>query len=314
MGKGMMFMTRHEQMVLMPDVDMLIVEEFDQTLVDYPYAFLPNGDSKFNGIWNWSKYQVVGLSATAQGEVQEIFEDVIAKPDPVLMLTFQSELEVVTEQSTMNGDVVALPEGANILAKIIDKLDDTYKKMPSICFLDECDQKKLVTHAKSKAWNTYNKKQLASLVNLKSGILILGPQDYRGLNTKFAITARVEVGCKVTSEAQRQQMMGRSNRARGVCEGTVYINTGEDEASFNRRISVTDYNKLTDHIELLIHLADVQKNPTAPEMTRNGRAKSNKMLLRPDVEVAQDEWNEERYLTSLKQLNSLIEQKEGMND
>jgi hypothetical protein len=97
MGKGMMFMTRHEQMVLMPDVDMLIVEEFDQTLVDYPYAFLPNGDSKFNGIWNWSKYQVVGLSATAQGEVQEIFEDVIAKPDPVLMLTFQSELEVVTE-------------------------------------------------------------------------------------------------------------------------------------------------------------------------------------------------------------------------
>ena len=53
-------------------------------------------------------------------------------------------------------------------------------------------------------------------------------------------------------------------------EGTVYINTGEDVATFNRRITVTDYNKLADHVEVLTHLSIVQKNPTEPYWTRWG--------------------------------------------
>ena len=75
----------------------------------------------------------------------------------------------------MNGDVVALPEGANILAEICKKLDETYKKRPSICFLEEKDQEKLVAYANGKGWKTYTMNQLASLVNLKTGILLLGP-------------------------------------------------------------------------------------------------------------------------------------------
>ena len=49
----------------MPDADYLIVDEFDETLLDYPYTFLPGDKSEFNGIWNWKKYKVIGLSATA---------------------------------------------------------------------------------------------------------------------------------------------------------------------------------------------------------------------------------------------------------
>ena len=80
-------------------------------------------------------------------------------------------------------------------------------------------------------------------------------------------------------------MMGRSCRSRGVCEGTVYINTGEDEATFNRRISVTDYNKLADHEEVLTHLSKVQKDPNEPYITKTGKHKPNKVLLKLDVEV-----------------------------
>ena len=80
-------------------------------------------------------------------------------------------------------------------------------------------------------------------------------------------------------------MIGRSCRSRGVCEGTVYINTGEDEVSFNRRISVTDYNKLSDYVDVLTHLSVVQKNPTEREVTKTGKVKSNKLLLKRDVEV-----------------------------
>ena len=81
-------------------------------------------------------------------------------------------------------------------------------------------------------------------------------------------------------------MLGRSCRSRGVCEGTVYINTGEDVASFNRRISVTDYNKLADHVEVLTHLSELQKNPNEHEVTKTGKVKSNKLVLKLDVEVA----------------------------
>lgn len=79
-------MTRLEHMEKMPDADLLIVDEFDETLLDYPYAFKPDDNSQFNGIWNWKKYKVIGLTATAQGDVIEIFEDVIANPKPVMLL------------------------------------------------------------------------------------------------------------------------------------------------------------------------------------------------------------------------------------
>ena len=48
----------------MPIADVLIVAEFDESLLDYPYAFKADSDSQFNGIWNWKRYKVIGLSAT----------------------------------------------------------------------------------------------------------------------------------------------------------------------------------------------------------------------------------------------------------
>jgi hypothetical protein len=71
-------------------------------------------------------------------------------------------------------------------------------------------------------------------------------------------------------------MIGRSCRSRGVCEGTLYINTGEDEASYNSRISTTDYNKTMDFVELLIHLSAVQKNPTEPSTNKRGKLNPKK--------------------------------------
>ena len=59
-------------------------------------------------------------------------------------------------------------------------------------------------------------------------------------------------------------MYGRANRARGVCECRVYVNTGEDEASFLRRITVTDYNKAMEFNELLVYLSKLQNETTEP--------------------------------------------------
>ena len=39
------------------------------------------------------------------------------------------------------------------------------------------------------------------LVTLKKGMLLLYPSEYRGLNTPFEISAKVEIGSKVDKEA-----------------------------------------------------------------------------------------------------------------
>ena len=68
----------------------------------------------------------MGLSATAQGGVEEIFEDVIAKPDPVTMLKFKSEYEYATTRSTLNGNLVVLDKDESIVDKIIENIEVTY--------------------------------------------------------------------------------------------------------------------------------------------------------------------------------------------
>lgn len=79
----------------------------------------------------------MGLSATAQGGVEEIFEDVISNPDTITMLKFKSELEFTTTRSIMNGKIVALVKDESIINQIIENIKTYYLTKPSICFLDE---------------------------------------------------------------------------------------------------------------------------------------------------------------------------------
>jgi hypothetical protein len=102
-------------------------------------------------------------------------------------------------------------------------------------------------------------------VTLKRGILALLPHEYRGINAPFAQKTKVLIGCKVRRESQRQQMIGRSNRARGICDGVLYVNTGEDEAAFLRRIRLGSYSETKELIELLAHLHMLQAKPIRNE-------------------------------------------------
>jgi hypothetical protein len=62
-------MTRSEFFETMPQCDVLYIDEFDEALLEFPYEFLLNSKTEFNGIWNLSNYQVIGLSATSQDSI-----------------------------------------------------------------------------------------------------------------------------------------------------------------------------------------------------------------------------------------------------
>ena len=142
------------------------------------------------------------MSATAQGEVQEIFEDMVAKPESVNMLEFKSEYEYATKNSTINANLVTLPKDEKIIGKIIDHCASLYPLKPVICFVEEAQFDEIRRNALAKEWIFYDSSQLAQLINSKRGILLLKPEEYRGLNTQFAVNAYVLIGCQVTSEAQ----------------------------------------------------------------------------------------------------------------
>lgn len=101
----------------------MIVDEIDETVLDYPYEFQPGSETSFNGIWDWSKYQVIGLTATPSPDIQDILEEIVTKPEEVTMLDFKSQYEFTEKKSTLDGTCVILPAGASILDKIIEEIE-----------------------------------------------------------------------------------------------------------------------------------------------------------------------------------------------
>ena len=69
-GKKLKLLTRVEHMEQMPACDLLIIDEIDDTILNYPYAFTDGLNSHLNGIWGWKGTKVIGLSATSYGEIQ----------------------------------------------------------------------------------------------------------------------------------------------------------------------------------------------------------------------------------------------------
>ncbi len=63
------------------------------------------------------------------------------------------------------------------------------------------------------------------------GALILNAEESRGVDTRFKKNAVVLIAVQVNNYHEVQQMMGRSSRNRGVCEGVLYFETQEKSIS-----------------------------------------------------------------------------------
>jgi hypothetical protein len=78
-------------------------------------------------------------------------------------------------------------------------------------------------------------------------------------------------------------MFGRSNRSRGICDGVIYVNTGEDEAAFLKRIKMGSYSETRELIQLLAHLSKLQEKPVKNETIKQGRGVLVVSVVVPDV-------------------------------
>ena len=107
-------------------------------------------------------------------------------------------------------------------------------------------------------------------------------------------------------------MLGRSCRTRGVCDGILYVNTGEDETTFRRRIKAVSYSEVLDYIKLLQKLAKLSEAPTKIENVKQGKVTNVKVTALPEVEALYKEWSQGRYIISLDGLKQAVLANEKM--
>ena len=70
---------------------------------------------------------------------------------------------------------------------------------------------------------------LSAIRHWDYGVLMIKAKEGRGVDTRFKKDALVLIVADVSSYLELQQMIGRSSRTRGVCEGVLY-NVGEESA------------------------------------------------------------------------------------
>jgi hypothetical protein len=80
--------------------------------------------------------------------------------------------------------------------------------------------------------------------------LILDPSHSVGINTKFGLPSDVYSCCRVKNYPQLVQQAGRSNRARGACFLTYFLNTDEDKEQVRLRLTRTIASELNSTVEL----------------------------------------------------------------
>ena len=93
-------------------------------------------------------------------------------------------------------------------------------------------------------------------------MLVLNSEEGRGLDTRFRKAAHVAIIAKVKQQHEVQQMVGRSSRARGACEATLYSVGPERPAQVTERLRGYGIMALMDQERLLSLLERKSKDQT----------------------------------------------------
>jgi hypothetical protein len=104
-------------------------------------------------------------------------------------------------------------------------------------------------------------------------------------------------------------MLGRGCRSRGVCDGLLYVNTGDDEMTFLSKLKLVPYSEIIDYITLLKHLEKLHLNPTKNELVKTGKMSHKQTAVLPEVEALHEEWLNGNWLESMSDLYEAVEKK-----
>jgi hypothetical protein len=202
---------------------------------------------------------VFAFTATSSVPYERLVNNCIARPT---VLKFKSEYEMVKGVSPVtDAAIVQVLDAAGVLAALGADVAKFYDKKPIIIIRHEDQEESIIKLLKAEQYKYALGADRAVLADIRQwdyGVLILSPEQGRGVDARFRRDALVLVTTPVTTYHELQQMIGRSSRSRGICEGTLYSSGAERPAQVVQRMKQHSVTVLQD-LERLLTL--VEKRP-----------------------------------------------------
>ncbi len=125
---------------------------------------------------------------------------------------------------------------------------------------------------------------------------MLSPEEARGVDTRFRRDAHVHILALVKTYHELQQMMGRSSRTRGVCQGSLFLVSDERSGKVFERLRLQGVVSVQGIEKLLLVLEKRAKDSGFIKLMQE--MKENKIRIRTYDDLKQniDEKVLDRYL------------------
>ena len=143
------------------------------------------------------------------------------------VLKFKSEYEMVHGTSPVTDpSIVPCMDTPGYETAILVDLDKHYELHPVILVVGSESRGHFLKHIKASKFKYAeggHQNVLADIRSWEYGLLLLTREEGRGVDTRFRKDAIVLIATEVSNYHELLQMVGRSSRTRGVCEGILYV-------------------------------------------------------------------------------------------
>jgi len=198
----------------------LILNEYDTIINDAPYSIHSQG---LGGIWQFRGRKVYAFSATSSTAYERLINNCVATPK---VLKFKSEYEHVHGTSPVQEAVIrSFKDNQLRLISLEEDILKNYDHKPMVVIynLENAELlETILTKSKLRYAVGCSSEVLEQAKQWEYGVLLLKASEGRGVDCRFRKDALVLIVAEVESYHELQQMVGRSSRSRGICEGVLY--------------------------------------------------------------------------------------------
>lgn len=226
------------------------------------------------GLWQFKGKTVIAFSATSSQPYERLVNNCITRPKT---LKFKSEYELVQGVNPISEPtVVQCSDMDQLYRSVIADIEKRYDNQPMIIIteVEQRDQlKNLLSQNKFKFIESSTANYLEEVRQWDYGLLLLNREEGRGVDTRFKKASHVMILTQVTSYHELLQMIGRSSRTRGVCEGTLFSVGQERSNQVIERLKRHGVITMQE-LERLLKLVE-KRNRDAAVIRRLNEAKEN---------------------------------------
>ena len=252
-----------------PKRDVIIIDEYDSIVQDWSYYL---NQSTINGLWSLRGKRVIAFSATSTPSIERVIENCVSKPS---IVKFLSEYELAKGACPVQDAIVESVPNEEDIIKSAMKVVVTHFDSKPIIIIHNHEQldviKKSLNEEKLRFTSGSSEDAMAQIRMWDNGVLLLERSQARGVDTRFIRDALVVIVSAVSSYHELQQMLGRSSRKRGVCEGYLFVKTMEKSSQVIDRLKKQNVSAFQDLENLLTLLEKKHKDPSIVKALTTGR-------------------------------------------